>query len=118
MLNNFKVNQEISSLYHLSRIRMHYLIWSALLKKDFLTNFRTCLCLQKNFGYKWICPFSVSLETSCIVANMLNCDIVVSKFELKSHYYVHFQINTFGKGMKPLIPSSYVLDISTTILQW
>ena len=31
------------------------------------------------------------------------CGIVVSEFELKSRYYVHFQANTFGKGMNPLI---------------
>ena len=26
-----------------------------------------------------------------------------SEFLLQSYYYVHFQINTFGKGMNPLI---------------
>ena len=30
--------------------------------------------------------------------------IVVSEFELKSRYYVHFWPNTLGKSMKPLIP--------------
>ena len=29
--------------------------------------------------------------------------IVVSEFELQSRYYVHFQTNTPGKGMNPLI---------------
>ena len=29
--------------------------------------------------------------------------IVAGKFELQSHYYVHFQTNTIGKGMSPLI---------------
>ena len=29
--------------------------------------------------------------------------VVVSKFELQSHYYVHFETNTLGKGMNPLI---------------
>ena len=29
--------------------------------------------------------------------------IVVGEFELQSRYYVHFRINTFGKGMNPLI---------------
>ena len=38
------------------------------------------------------------------MANVLECDIVVSKFELQLHYYVHFRTNTFGKGMNPLIP--------------
>ena len=33
----------------------------------------------------------------------LNSRIVVSEFELQSRYYVHFQTNTIGKGMNPLI---------------
>ena len=42
--------------------------------------------------------------SSCsIVVNILNCDIVVSEFELHSRYYVHFRTNTLGKGMNPLI---------------
>ena len=39
-----------------------------------------------------------------IVANVLDCDIVVSEFELKSSYYIHFRNNTLKKGMNPLIP--------------
>ena len=31
----------------------------------------------------------------------MDCRIVVSEFELQSHYYVHFQANTFGKRMNP-----------------
>ena len=38
-------------------------------------------------------------------AYVLDCDVVVSEFELQSRYYVHFQTNTFWKGMKPLISS-------------
>ena len=26
----------------------------------------------------------------CVVANVLDCDIVLSEFELKSRYYIHF----------------------------
>ena len=33
----------------------------------------------------------------------MECGIVVSEFILQSHYYVHFQANTLGKGMKPII---------------
>ena len=33
----------------------------------------------------------------------MDCGIVVGKFVLQSRYYVHFQTNTFGKGMNPLI---------------
>ena len=34
-----------------------------------------------------------------VVANVLDCDIVVSEFELLSRYYVHFRTNALGKGM-------------------
>ena len=34
----------------------------------------------------------------------IECGIVISEFELKSHHYVHFKTNTIRKGMKPLIP--------------
>ena len=33
----------------------------------------------------------------------MDCGIVVSEFELQLCSYIHFQINTLGKGMKPLI---------------
>ena len=33
----------------------------------------------------------------------MDCGIVVSKFVLQSHYYVHFRENTLGKGMNPHI---------------
>ena len=39
-----------------------------------------------------------------IVANMLNCDIVVSEFEPQVHYHVHFSTKIIGKGMNTLIP--------------
>ena len=31
------------------------------------------------------------------------CEIVVSEFVLQSRYYVHFQANTQGNGMNPII---------------
>ena len=38
--------------------------------------------------------------SSCgVVANVLNCKIVVNEFELQSCSYVQFRTNTFGKGM-------------------
>ena len=33
----------------------------------------------------------------------MDCGIGVSEFEFQLHYYVHFQTNTLGKGMNPLI---------------
>ena len=43
-----------------------------------------------------------------VVANVLNCDIVVSEFELKSCNYVHFQTNSLEKGINPLTPSLWL----------
>ena len=37
------------------------------------------------------------------VVNVLDCDIVISEFELQSRYYVYFRINTPEKGMIPFI---------------
>ena len=31
------------------------------------------------------------------VANVLDCDIVVSEFELRSRYYIQFRTSKFGK---------------------
>ena len=39
-----------------------------------------------------------------VVANWLDCDILVTWFEIQSRYYVYFRINTVEKGMKPFIP--------------
>ena len=38
-----------------------------------------------------------------VVANALNCDILVSDFELQLRNYFHFQTNTLREGMNPLI---------------
>ena len=38
-----------------------------------------------------------------VMANVQVCDTVVSEFDLQSHYYLHFQINTPGKGMESFI---------------
>ena len=35
---------------------------------------------------------------------VVNRDIVLSKFELQSYYYIHIRTNTFGKGINPIIP--------------
>ena len=38
-----------------------------------------------------------------VMVKVLDWKFVVSEFDLQSHYYVNFQMNTFGKGMHPLI---------------
>ena len=44
----------------------------------------------------WGCPHGVMVKA-------MDSGIVVSEFELQSHYYVHFRTNTLGKGMNPRI---------------
>ena len=46
-----------------------------------------------------------------VVANVLNCDIVVIESELQSCYYVHFQTNTLEKGLNMVIPKAIDLII-------
>ena len=38
-----------------------------------------------------------------VMVKSMDCEIVVSEFVLQSGYYVHFRVNTLGKGMNPLI---------------
>ena len=38
-----------------------------------------------------------------VMVKAMDCGIKLSEFVLQSHYYVHFQANTLGKGMNPLI---------------
>ena len=35
-----------------------------------------------------------------VVANVLDCDIVVSEFEFQARCYVYYWTNALGKGMK------------------
>ena len=35
-----------------------------------------------------------AIDTRGVVAKVLDCDMTVSWFELQSHYFVHFRINT------------------------
>ena len=39
------------------------------------------------------------------VANVLDCDILISEFEQQTLYYVHFRANIFGKGINSVISS-------------
>ena len=51
-------------------------------------------------------------ETRGVVANLLDYDIIVSKFELQSSQYIHFRTNTLGSILNPLIPSDMDLIVS------
>ena len=59
---------------------------------------------------------SIKRKSPGIVANMLHCDIIVNEFKLQLCYYILFQRNILGKGMNPLIPPSYGLNSTTTVL--
>ena len=37
------------------------------------------------------------------VSNVIECEILVNKFEIQSRYYVHFWTKPIVKDMKPLI---------------
>ena len=53
------------------------------------------------FVNAWVNPCDV-------MANVLDCKILISKFKPQLHYYVHFPTNTLGKVMNPLIsPGMY-----------
>ena len=43
-----------------------------------------------------------------VMVKAMDCGIVVREFVLQSCYYVHFQTNTLGKGMNPLILQLWV----------
>ena len=53
-------------------------------------------------------PMDLGERPYGIIANGLDCVIIVSKSEQQLHYYIHFQTNTFGKGMNPLILPSWL----------
>ena len=48
--------------------------------------------------------------------NVLDCDIKASKLKLQSRNYVRFLTNNLGKAVNPLIPTSYGLNRTITIL--
>ena len=52
--------------------------------------------LGENLNTSGGCPHGVMVKA-------MGCGIVENEFELQSRYYIHFWINTLGKGMNPLI---------------
>ena len=54
-------------------------------------------------------------RTVSVVANVLNCDLAVSEFELQSLCYAHFRTNTLGKDMNYFSPYSYGLKKETLL---
>ena len=62
---------------------------------------------RKRCEMRWGSPHDVG-------ANVLDYDMIVSKFELQLEYYVPFR--TLGKSMNSLIPTIYGLNLPSTVL--
>ena len=63
---------------------------------------------KKNLSYCGFCNVCIyqPLHWGCpcgVMVKAMDCEIVVSEFEFQLRYYVHFRVNTPGKGMNPLI---------------
>ena len=59
----------------------------------------------------------ISVRNLCgVMAKVLDCGPKVSEFKCQSHYYVHFQMNTFGKGIETPYSLSFGLNSITAIL--
>ena len=58
-----------------------------------------------------VIPFNYRERNLCgIMAKVLDCSIEVNEFKFQLCYYVHFQTDTFGKGMYFLFPTCYGLN--------
>ena len=55
-------------------------------------------------------------ESRDAMANVLDCESVANEFEFQSCFYIHFRINTLGKGMNSPILPSYMLNSGTHII--
>ena len=65
----------------------------------------------------YITVISIIIVGVVLVVKVLDCGIVVSEFELQSHYYVHFRTNTLGKGMTPPYSPNYGLNNTTAVVE-
>ena len=60
----------------------------------------------------------ICIKGSCpcdVMVNVLDCDIIVSKFNHQLRYYTHFRTNTLRKGTTLIYLSSYGLNSTTTV---
>ena len=86
-------------------------------------------CLSRKFEKEYHC-YHVAIVTYLVfshptnswwshhgvVANILNCDIVVNEIELQSRYYVHFRTNILEEMHSLPYPIGCWLDCITTVL--
>ena len=71
--------------------------------------------MNKNYIYIYISQSILSMK-GVPVAKVLGYNIGVNEFGLQSHNYINFLINTLRKGKNSLLPVSYGLHSTTTLL--
>ena len=62
---------------------------------------------------------NIEVSLRGVVAYVLDCDIVVSEFELQSHNYANFRTNSLRKCMEPFLsnPSERLNSTTSLFLQ-
>ena len=69
-----------------------------------MTDPQTCNCRRRFHNIQILC--TLYILWGCprgVMVKAMDGGIVVSEFVLQLRYYVHFRVNTLGKGMNPLI---------------
>ena len=99
------MKQQVTQLYNKS-VRQTNLnsMWNLSEKYPAFLNILTTSCAT--LMYVFAKPLNYKQDGGCphsLMVKWMDCGIVVSEFVLQSCYYVHFQANTIGKGMNPLI---------------
>ena len=74
-------------------------------------------CAKTDKGIICLADHLHSVTSPCgVMAKVLDCSLEVSSFKLHLYNYVHFWINTFGKGMKtPYSPPSHEVNSITAV---
>ena len=94
------VIQHHQALHFIFNLKMFYVCF--IVKQRYFKGSKKSLSLSNLKNYQ---IFHLLSENPCVlVTNILNYDIVVSKFKLQSFYYVPFQTNTLRKAMNLFIP--------------
>ena len=76
-----------------------------------------CRILRTDQAYFPLFPNLSGMEIlRGVLANILDYDIIISEFELKSRYYVHIRTNLLRKGMNTFIPQPAMVEIIPLLL--
>ena len=79
-----------------SDLRFEFRGLNSIKKRETTFHFFAFQCYVRYKNLSGGCPRGVMVKA-------MDCGIVVCEFVLQLRYYVHFQANTVGKGMNPLI---------------